>query len=257
MHGYTLVGVALHLAVLALLAALAVAVKNALFDGPKTPPPKLLVHADTIRNAGAAASAAAVTFVERGNALLTWTDSAASTRWTAAVWLAARASFLLAPTILLTVWVAAFVAAPLYEFQGRAVDAFIFERVFPLVFSAQVRGGARLDAARRTTIMLTSLRRTPHLQVLVKSGKATAAKFFAENRAVAMAGASASALAIVYVLWGAMPLTTVATGASRSAAAIVASLLSPSHPPPTVAAVAIVAVDAIDNAGAKPAEHRE
>jgi len=95
--------------------------------------------------------------------------------------------------------------------------------------------------------------------LLVKSGKATAAKFFAENRAVAMAGASASALALVYVMWGAMPLTTVATGASRNiaAAALARTPLTRTLRRPTVVAVAIVAVDAIDNAGAKPAEHRE
>lgn len=182
-NGYTLAGVALHIAFLSLVVALLVAVRNALFDGV-VPPPQVLVHPETLGEWGAAAAAGASVAVTRANQLLAWSDAAASLRWTATVWLAARAAPLLAPAVLLSAWIALFAVAPLYEAFGRPVDAAAFGRVLPALYVLQVRE---------------------------RAVRASAAAFYAENRLLAVGGGLAVLAAIAYILWGVVPLTTVAT----------------------------------------------
>ena len=130
--GYSLAGAAAHVAVLALLLSLLVALKNAAVTSvAPTPPPSILLHASTVHAAAAAAGKAAAAAVLRANELLAWSDPAASARALAYAWLAARLAFLLAPAALVTAWVAAFAAAPLYEAHGRAADALVAARLLP------------------------------------------------------------------------------------------------------------------------------
>ncbi len=203
--GYTLVGVILHMGFLALVIALGFNVRNSLFEGPPLPPPQLLVHPETLAAAGVAAAAAATTFVERANAVLTWKDAAASLRWTAVFWLAASAAFLLEPTVLLTVWLALFVAAPLYDTYGRPVDAAVFDRVLPTLVTAHAS---------------------------VATTRVTAAKFYVKNRLVAIAGGGAIFCAVAYVLYGVMPLTAVATSEQRTRSRRRCVGVAPTHPRP-------------------------
>ncbi len=191
--GYSLAGAAAHVAVLALLLSLLVALKNAAVTSvAPTPPPSILLHASTVHAAAAAAGKAAAAAVLRANELLAWSDPAASARALAYAWLAARLAFLLAPAALVTAWVAAFAAAPLYEAHGRAADALVAARLLPLLARAAPLAAAAKAEARKA--------------------------FAAENRGLAVVGSLTAAAVAVYVLWGAVAPTTLMTrewGAAR------------------------------------------
>lgn len=181
LHGYSLPGISLHIAFGYLAYSFIIALKNALFEGPKTTPPQINWVVELVGKLSVTAAAATSGLTEKGNAILAWSDGPSSLWWAASVWLAARGSFLFTPALVLTAWVAVFVAAPAYELRHAAVDAFIGS-LGAVVFS---------------------------LQTHVRGAKAAVRSVFESNRTFSVAGSFFLSIALLYVLWGVLSLTTI------------------------------------------------
>lgn len=181
LHGYSLPGISLHIAFGYLVYSFIIAVKNALFEGPKTTPPQINWIVELFGKLSVAAAAATSGFAEKGNAILAWSNGSASLWWAASVWLAARGSFLFTPALVLTAWVAVFVAAPVYEIRHASIDSFVGS-LDPVILGVQAR---------------------------VRGTKASVRSIFESNRTFAIVGSFFLSLTLLYVLWGILSLISI------------------------------------------------
>lgn len=128
---YTLVGIAVNLVLLSFLVSLVLYVCKVLHVGPDLPQPSIPMDPEKVRQLAGKAGDWVVCGVELFNRLHTWQVLHHSLKALSYTFLLLQSLPLCTPGYFLTLWVSAFVCAPLYAHFGHPLDDAIENTVIP------------------------------------------------------------------------------------------------------------------------------